>query len=434
MQTTRNSFRITNFYLATLLVVVSISVLSSRPTLAVFGGSDATGSPLVVTMYQTATSRTPFCSGALLSERIVVTAAHCFTKSQSETQELVNQFAYVAEPGVDTATTSLDKRVPISEVVILPDYINTWVYPEDRRTSIHDIAFLFLKSPLVAGYEIPVATEVEVANLKSNRSTLRHFGYGLQQRDNGSIPNRPRMVDLQIRPRTYSYEVTSPAAESMTIITDETGDSALCGGDSGGPSYANINGHWKLVAVLSGASGCRGEGSGRGGTFGTLVQPYLTFLGSQWQSFPKRDPEILRQNAEVDGSYLEIPGCHEASISAMLQAKRDDGLWIDVKPAMGRIYKPACPETNGYTFWTSFFDTSRKLIRWRISDSAGSWTVYSGEQTTPSPSVTTTTTLPKTLSSGSSKNRKVLVCKSNSRTIRVTGKNPKCPRGYRPAN
>ena len=43
---------------------------------SVYGGIDATGSPLVLTLLTSKDSRTSFCSMALLTERIVATAAH----------------------------------------------------------------------------------------------------------------------------------------------------------------------------------------------------------------------------------------------------------------------------------------------------------------------------------------------------------------------
>ncbi len=368
------------------LIVSATLVAATSETLAVYGGEDATGDSLVVSMLTERSDRRSHCSGALILERVVVSAAHCFVKSQSTTQELININSVIAQPGVDVRTDDVTTRLSVVEIIIMPTYINTWNPPQDRRTSIHDIAFLILEKPLVAGYRLPIATLEEVAGLKLRRDFVAHFGYGLT--DQSTLSTRPQRIELRTRPRTFEYELTSPAEEQKTIISDETGSRALCPGDSGGPTYAQINGITKLVSVTSGASGCGGPGSGRGGTFGTVVAPYLELLDDRLTKYLALEDAIKKSREErtrlieqnrVDGikanTYYEVNDCHAAGVSAVLQSI-DLGEWKDSASALGLRTKAECPASNPFTYWTVLASRPGTLLRWKLSTDA--WTVFTG--------------------------------------------------------
>lgn len=68
-----------------LLVLLSIFLLPNAPVFAIYNGADAVGTPNVVKVIKGYSdgSRYGGCSGALVAPRVVVTAAHCVTDSQT---------------------------------------------------------------------------------------------------------------------------------------------------------------------------------------------------------------------------------------------------------------------------------------------------------------------------------------------------------------
>jgi hypothetical protein len=204
----------------------------------------------------------------------------------------------------------------------------------------------------------------------------------------------PKKIDLKIRPRERSYEINNVVPEDFSMITDETGVGALCGGDSGGPWYAQLDGKLLIVANTVGASGCGGPGSGLGGTFGTLVHQYESLLWKKWEYFLANKSDILKweSNALIANElrlkslknsgqyYQENTGCHGNGIIAVLQSKKS-GDWQDVASAEGWVTLNA----SCYQPWTAYRAQKGEVLRWRLA-SSGAWEVFSNafEETTSS--------------------------------------------------
>ena len=172
-----------------MLLGLTFTLNPSPPAQAVFGGMQADGSPLVLTLLTSKNARTSFCSMALLTERIVATAAHCVIADQGVAPNLRWNISdiYVSQPGADVTKDDVETRVRVLKVVTRDDFINTWK-PEiqDYRTQINDIAFLFLEKPLVVGYSIDIATDEEINAAIARNDLVTHFGYGLQTQNTQS--------------------------------------------------------------------------------------------------------------------------------------------------------------------------------------------------------------------------------------------------------
>lgn len=263
-------------------IVLATGCLFANQAHAVQGGEQVVGTAHVVSWLLSADSRNSACSGALIRERVVVTAAHCVTQSNSEELLFLWNQIHVAIPGADIRNDDISTRVKVKKIVRPSGYINVWK-PEigDTRTQVDDIAFLFLEKPLVLGVRMEVADSLDVQSIKTGRLPILHFGYGFQS--SSGHDGKPYTAILNANPQGSGRYGDKYGTESRTISSDETGAKALCPGDSGSPWYAIVEGVKKIVATTVGASGC--FGTGVNGTLGTLIFPYLSLLDSHWADF-----------------------------------------------------------------------------------------------------------------------------------------------------
>lgn len=246
---------------------------------AVYGGSLAIGDLRVVSLTNGMNNVKPACSGSLINSQVVVSAAHCLGNSGMKytSEEYYPQDLWVALPGSDLNLDYKDTRVKVVKVFLTNGYDNTFDFKTENIISMKDdIAFYLLEKPLLPKYTIEIATESDIAFIKQNRLLITHIGYGMQ--NPGMADGKPYLVELKSFTIGSSRYPNNPAYDTNTVASEETGDKALCGGDSGSPWYATIDGVEKLVAVTVGVSGCRGPDSGRNGTFGTVIYPYLHLI------------------------------------------------------------------------------------------------------------------------------------------------------------
>lgn len=166
-------------------------------------------------------AKAKFCTGSFLTEKIVLTAAHCLKEYSS------------GKVRIKLSEKKSESR-QIENVVIYP------LYATDPLNS--DMALLFLKEP----FEFPVLiSKLPATDMHLKPEQVSVLGYGLVSGIAAQKPKRGLLFKAQLPVIRFSF------AEPV-FLTDETQGLSTCHGDSGGPLYAAVNGESYLVGIVKG--------------------------------------------------------------------------------------------------------------------------------------------------------------------------------------
>lgn len=165
------------------------------------------------------------CTGSLLPNNIVLTAAHCVG--------LFTEDMYVFF-GTQITETSERRRVDKVEVS------QYWETRRNEELNTGDIAMIHFMGEVPAGYK-PTTFLSNKRLIKAGAEVVL-AGYGIS---NGKTGDGVGIL------RTTKVKIADPNYSTSELLLDQTQGTGACHGDSGGPAYLEMNGKLLLVGITS---------------------------------------------------------------------------------------------------------------------------------------------------------------------------------------
>lgn len=238
------------------LTTITISACSSssrQSSLKILNGTPTPpGESLHVVAIATAAGDF-FCSGVLVTDRLVLTAAHCLAGHAPYDLNL----RVVIGEGNEAHHFDAAQLLPVES----GKFASTYKGQPDS-----DIAYLILKHSIpvdAARHIVPLALDnIEILNFEKPKQKLRLMGFGCRDQQINCKAGIKHQVDILIN---------TVSRWTMDVGTTDQGAS---NGDSGGPAFAVLaDGSQKLMGITS--------GRGNLGTNYVLIRPHICWISRE---------------------------------------------------------------------------------------------------------------------------------------------------------
>lgn len=290
------------------LVILAFSMSYFLPAQAIENGVSAQGNKAVVPIRITPNTGTPKgCSGAILTPRIIATAAHCVIDVNGQIYKDVK----VGPPG---ASAQLE-----STWSTMYSIFSITGYKGDPNVKFNDIAYLVLRQPILDAAYVQIPSEDQVNYMRQSSTTLNLLGYGATRDSDETAPIYPSQISA-----TFS-SVTSNTLTNSGYALSVVGNT--CTGDSGGPVIANLSGQDYVIGIITGATAsnhCSRMENGGYYTSFTLLHRYTNIL------FMAAN-EAASLEIEERNSLLKSAENKSATLAADLAAARKEILRLQSK-------------------------------------------------------------------------------------------------------
>lgn len=273
-----------------IITAVLLLAMSISPAHAIYGGTSAENDTRVLGFTNSANSTDTFCTGALISSNIAVSAAHCFLNGFIDKSNV-----WATRPGQKAS-----KNIKVDKIIAVNTYKFSWNPDKGEYSAvIDDIAFVTFKEDVIPNYSVEIASKEDVDLIKKNKSEIHLYGYGrtVYQGTGGS----PYMLKTIPKDKNQPWEFTILPAEEKVLMFKELLSAGVCGGDSGGPVYSNN----KLVSVLNSGNACGPTEVATGG-MSTLIYNYMYLISDIYKT-KKDEPSVLtnvKPNDKIESTVV----------------------------------------------------------------------------------------------------------------------------------